>query len=190
MTKFIEQYNPNWKTAFGNIKHIIETALGELTLQTNIQHIGSTSIPGLPAKPILDIDIVINNKDLLQEITVRLEKIGYKQKGEQGISGRFAFRQTSDFVPLTAVMKKWQSHHLYVCYADSLALKNHLLFRDTLRNDKELVEKYAELKKSLTGGLKIKREEYTAKKTDFVISVLATAGLTEIELQDIAKANT
>ena len=190
MTKFIEPYNSNWKTEFENIKQFIETELGDLTMQTDIQHIGSTSIPGLFAKPILDIDIIIRNKALLPTITVRLEKIGYKYKGEQGISGRFAFRQTSDFVPFNVRNNKWQSHHLYVCYSDSLALKNHIIFRDILRNDKDLVERYSELKKSLTDSLKITREEYAIRKTDFIISVLAMAGFTETELEDITNENT
>ncbi len=189
MTKFIEPYNPNWKTEFENIKQIIQTELNDLSLQIDIQHVGSTSIPGLLAKPILDIDIIIDNKDLLKDIALRLEKIGYKSEGEQGISGRFAFRQTSNFTPLTATKNKWQSHHLYVCYSESLALKNHLLFGDTLIKDKDLLEKYSELKKSLTDNLKTTREEYTTKKTDFIISVLTIAGLDEKELVEITNAN-
>lgn len=186
---FLEPYNSNWKTEFEYIKQTIETEFSDLGQQMDIQHVGSTSIPGLFAKPVLDIDIIINDKDLLQNITTRLEKIGYKAKGDLGISGRFAFRQTSDFTPLTTTKKKWQSHHLYVCYADSLALKNHLLFRDTLKTNQDLIEKYAELKKSLTKNCRITREEYTTGKTGFIISVLALATLSEEELNDISKAN-
>ncbi|MEO6219942.1 MAG: GrpB family protein [Ginsengibacter sp.] len=189
MSRFIEPYNPIWKIEFENIKQVIETGLSDLSLQSDIQHVGSTSIPGLFAKPILDIDIIINKKNLIRDITLRLEKIGYKTKGVQGISGRFAFRQKSLFTPLTATKEKWQSHHLYVCYSDSLALKNHILFRDTLRKDKDLLEKYSELKKYLTYNLKITREEYTTKKTGFIISVLTKAGLNEKELAEIANAN-
>ena len=95
MTKFVEPYNPNWKSAFECLKQFIGTALSDLALDIDIQHIGSTSIPGLFSKPILDIDIIIENKDLLPTIIFMLEKIGYKHKGDQGIPGRFAFRQTS-----------------------------------------------------------------------------------------------
>ncbi|MDZ4794349.1 MAG: GrpB family protein [Bacteroidota bacterium] len=190
MKEFIELYNPEWKTEFESIKQIIQSELNDLSSEIEIEHVGSTSIPGLLAKPILDIDIIIKNKALLKSISLRLEKIGYKSKGEQGISGRFAFRQTSDFMPLTETKKKKQSHHLYVCYADSLALKNHLLFREILRNDKGLIESYSELKKSLTDNLKITREEYTTKKTNFIISVLTKAGLNEKELTEIANDNT
>ncbi len=187
MSKFIEPYNPNWKIEFEKIAGVLKTELNGLKI--DIQHIGSTSIPGLFAKPILDIDIIIHQKDLFNDIKVKLERIGYKSKGEQGIAGRFAFRQISDFTPVTASKYKWQSHHLYVCYPDSLALKNHLLFRDALRKNKDVVAKYSQLKKSLTENLSITREEYTMLKTDFIISVLMTLGLDKAELNEIINAN-
>lgn len=189
MIKFIEPYNPNWKTTFERIRQVIEAELTDLSPQFDIQHVGSTSIEGLYAKPILDIDIIIENNGLLKDISSRLEKIGYNSKGEQGIPGRFAFRQSSGFVPFTNERQPWQSHHLYVCYADSLALKNHILFRDALKSDKKLLKRYSELKKSLTDNLKITREEYSLKKTDFIISVLASAGLDERELEEITNTN-
>jgi len=190
MSKFIQPYNPNWKIEFERIRAVIENELGDLRVHTNIQHVGSTSVPGLFAKPILDIDIIIEDKNLLNKISNLLTKIGYKSIGEQGINGRFAFIQNSEITPITAGKNKWQSHHLYVCYADSLALKNHILFRDLLRKDKNLSEKYSEFKKSLTDNLKITREEYTTGKTDFIISVLARAGFDEKEIEEITKANT
>jgi GrpB-like predicted nucleotidyltransferase (UPF0157 family) len=189
MTKFIEPHNPNWKTEFKNIKQVIAAELNDIIPQIDIQHVGSTSIEGLFAKPILDIDIIIVDKTLLNNITSRLEKIGYNSKGEQGIPGRFAYRQKTEYTPMTNNNRKWQSHHLYVCYADSLALKNHILFRDILNNNEELKEEYSELKKSLTENFAITREEYTSRKTDFIVSVLATAGLDEKSLWEITNVN-
>ncbi|KXK40191.1 MAG: Glutamate-rich protein grpB [Bacteroidetes bacterium OLB9] len=190
MTKFIEPYNPSWKTEFENIKQAIATELYDIIPQVDIQHVGSTSIQGLIAKPILDIDLIITDKSLLNIITLRLEKIGYNSIGEQGIPGRFAFKQKSELTPLTTIYRKWQSHHLYVCYADSLALKNHLLFRDFLKSNEEIKEKYSELKLALTDNLAITREEYTSKKTEFIVSVLEMAGLDEESLQQITSVNT
>lgn len=189
MTKLIEPYNPNWKTEFKNIKQVIATELSDIIPQVDIQHVGSTSIQGLFAKPILDLDIIITDKASLNGITLRLEKIGYSSKGEQGIPGRFAFRQISELSPLTPTNRKWQSHHLYVCYADSLALKNHLLFRDILKSNEDLKNEYSKLKKSLTDNPGITREEYTSRKTEFIISVLTTAGLDEKSLQEITDTN-
>lgn len=187
MIKSIEPYNPNWEIEYNNIREIIQSALKSLNV--DIQHVGSTSIPGVFAKPILDIDIIIQDKSLLQEITSRLERIGYMSKGEQGISGRFAFRQISEFAPLSNSKEKWQPHHLYICYKDSLALKNHLRFRDALRNSSDLAESYSQLKKTLAKDQSISREQYTMHKTHFILSVLAAHGFSKGELKEINDAN-
>jgi GrpB-like predicted nucleotidyltransferase (UPF0157 family) len=188
MTNFTEPYNPDWKTAFENLKEILYTGLKDFDI--DIQHVGSTSVSGLCAKPILDIDIIAGNKLQLNGISAGLQKMGYINKGEQGIPGRFAFRQSSYLTPATEECIKHQAHHLYVCFSDSLALKNHLLFRDSLLKDKELVRRYAQLKMDLINEKGITREEYTRRKTEFIIAVLSLSGLTEKELSEIKNANT
>jgi len=187
MTNFITAYDPEWKAEFEKIKHILRTALKDLEI--DIQHVGSTSIPGLYAKPILDIDIIIKDKIQLSDISIKLQRLGYKNKGEQGISGRFAFRQSSELTPLTVTSEKWQAHHLYVCFSDSLALKNHILFRDILMQDGNLTNKYSQLKINLAKEEGMTREIYTKKKTDFILAVLALNGLDEKELNEIKNAN-
>ena len=187
MTNFIKPYNPDWITEFEALKNYLITGLKDFDI--DIQHIGSTSIPGLCAKPIIDIDIILKQKIQLGDISAKLEKLGYKNKGEQGISGRHAFRQTSGLTPSTADRKKWQEHHLYVCYPESLALKNHLLFRDVLIQNKDLVNEYAQLKINLTKEKDMTREKYTMQKTHFILSVLALNGLDEKELNEIKAAN-
>ncbi len=134
MTNFIETYKEEWKIEFESLKKCLCRILDGF--QIDIQHVGSTAIPELFAKPILDIDIIIENKTHLDDISAKLEEVGYKSRGEQGVSGRFAFRQTSELTPEFNNSKKWQEHHLYVCFSDSLALKNHLLFRKALLKDK------------------------------------------------------
>ena len=187
MTNFIVPHKEEWKFEFDKLKNFIESLLNRF--QVDIQHVGSTAIPELFAKPILDIDIIIINKKNIDDISAKLEKVGYKNKGEQGISGRFTFRQTSDLTPLTGDTKKWQEHHLYVCYSDSLALKNHILFRDALLNDKKLVTEYSKLKTRLVAEKGMTREKYTVQKTEFIISVLTSLGLDKIELSEIKNAN-
>lgn len=189
MATLLEPYNPQWKTEFESIQQVLATELGDLNQHVTIEHIGSTSLPGLFAKPVLDIDIIMENKSLLQKIESVLIKLGYHSRGEQGIPGRFAFRQKSDQVPLTESKKTWKAHHLYVCYADSLALKNHLLLRDALRKDEVLLQQYSDLKKTLIQNITITREEYTIRKTDFILSVLRKAGLSEKEREEIAMSN-
>jgi GrpB-like predicted nucleotidyltransferase (UPF0157 family) len=187
MINLIEPYDPDWKTGFEKIKIVLETELKNIDI--DIQHVGSTSIPGLCAKPILDIDIIIDKQTLLDDVSTRLAKIGYLNKGEQGITGRFAFRQISAFTPETAIQQKWLAHHLYVCFSDSLALKNHLLFRNALLQNRELVERYSALKMDLVKEKGMTREEYTKRKTEFIISVLTSLGLEPNDLNEIIKAN-
>jgi GrpB-like predicted nucleotidyltransferase (UPF0157 family) len=187
MIDLVQPYNPEWKKEFEHLKQNLEALLSGL--DTDIQHVGSTSVPGLVAKPILDIDIIIQDKTLLDDITALLERAGYRNRGEQGIPGRFAFRQTDHFTPLTKTSKNWLTHHLYVCFSQSLALKNHLVFRDALLRDRELVDKYSQLKKALCEDHGMTREMYTKRKTDFIISVLTELGLDAKELNDIKDAN-
>ncbi|RIW15770.1 GrpB family protein [Algoriphagus lacus] len=187
MLNFLEPYQAEWLTEFEQLKKALLQVLEEYEI--DVQHVGSTAIPNLFAKPILDIDVILENKSLIGEITSKLELIGYKSRGEQGIPGRFAFRQESKKTPNIGKSKIWQEHHLYVCYSDSLALKNHLLFRDALLKNQKLVQEYSQLKLKLTKEPGMTREDYTRKKTDFILSVLSSFGLDETELNEIKRAN-
>ena len=126
----IELYNQDWKPWFDQLKQALSAVL--MGIQVDIQHVGSTAIPDLPAKPILDIDIIIKDYSLLSGISHQLEEVGYLNRGDQGIPGRYAFRQRSLQVPAGRDQREWPEHHLYVCLDGCLALKNHLLFRDAL----------------------------------------------------------
>lgn len=182
-----ESYNPAWAEGFSKLKQKLETILGDYAV--DIQHVGSTSIPGLPAKPILDIDIILKDQTQLSAISSKLEKAGYLNRGDQGIPGRFAFRQQSIYTPDGPERTKWMEHHLYVCFTDSLALKNHLLFRDALLADNALCIQYATLKERLTGLKGISRDQYTREKTEFILEVLRKQGMTTVELSAIRAAN-
>lgn len=187
MSILLQPYNPQWPVNFEQIRTVLIARLEGFEI--DIQHIGSTAIPDLIAKPILDIDIIIHEKALLPTISSQLESIGYLSRGELGIEGRFAFRQSTHYTPMTNPKHKWLEHHLYVCYSDSLALKNHLLFRNALLHNKALVAAYAHLKTSLSKDPSITREQYTSRKTDFILSVLAKTEMEEGSLQAIKKAN-
>lgn len=184
---FLKPHQADWKKEFNILKSRFLDALQNYNV--DIQHVGSTAVPGLIAKPILDIDIIIKDGNLLAVITKELEKLGYTNQGELGIKGRFNFKQNSEYSPITEERIKWTDHHLYVCFSDSLALKNHLLFRDALLNDAKLVKAYGALKNNLVNEDGITREEYTKRKTDFIIETLGKLGLDESELEEIRKAN-
>jgi GrpB-like predicted nucleotidyltransferase (UPF0157 family) len=182
----LEPHQPKWKMEFNALQNLLQESLHGY--EVDIQHVGSTSIPGLPAKPILDIDIIIAEAKILPQITERLQKLGYTCKGEQGIAGRFAFRQSTYCTPQVRGHPVWMAHHLYVCYSHSLALKNHLVFRDALLRNAALVQEYATLKQVLTAADR-DRGKYTRAKTDFILQVLAANGFTHAELEEIAIAN-
>lgn len=187
MLLLLEHYNPQWKTNFEQLQQILLQLLDGLPV--TIEHVGSTSIPGMYAKPILDIDIILHQKEFLTTVSTRLEQAGYRSKGEQGIAERFAFAQTDKFTPATGFNEPWQEHHLYVCFSGSLALKNHLFFRNTLLQQPERASQYAQLKKQLATEPGMTRQRYNHRKTEFILSVLALNGFTKEELLEIKKAN-
>ena len=129
-------YDEKWKLRFEEIAGELRAALGELAL--SIEHVGSTSVPGLAAKPIIDIDVVIEDESKLQAVIGALAKIGYQYEGNLGIPGREAF----GYEGKTHLME----HHLYVCPKDSPELRRHLSFRDYLRGHPEAVLEYSRIK--------------------------------------------
>lgn len=187
MRSLVQPYRQEWQAEFVHLKNVLTLALQGFAV--DIQHIGSTAIPGLVAKPILDVDIIIPDKALLEPIDRMLQQLGYKSRGEQGIPGRFAFRQSGPTTPRTAEGRQWLEHHLYICFADSLALKNHIRFRDALLQDKKLADAYANLKLNLVSQTGMTRERYNALKTEFILSVLKTLGLSQTELTNIQEVN-
>ena len=129
-------YDEKWKFRFEEIAGELRAALGALAL--SIEHVGSTSVPGLAAKPIIDIDVVIEDESKLKAVIGALEKIGYQYEGNLGIPGREAF----GYEGKTHLME----HHLYVCPANSPELRRHLSFRDYLRGHPEAVKEYSRIK--------------------------------------------
>ena len=139
----IEEYNVQWPKQFEIIKDVLEKSLKSYV---RIEHVGSTSIKGMFAKPIIDIDIEINNKNDLLQIKTELEDIGYVYCGDQGIPGREAFKR--DRKNKLGALDTIQ-HHLYVCASDNLEFRKHILFRDYLRNHKEAVDQYNSIKNDI-----------------------------------------
>ncbi len=161
----IAPYDTQWAEAFQTIKLVISEALTNLIIE--IEHVGSTSIQGLGAKPILDIDVVIANDDLLPEVITELEKIGYFHQEKWSFEGREAFGRKDSFTPWDGAGTRWMQHHLYVCNQDSEELARHLAFRDYLRNNPEAVTEYESIKRNLSRTVS-DRKSYTLGKEEFV----------------------
>jgi GrpB-like predicted nucleotidyltransferase (UPF0157 family) len=182
----IVPYHEKWEVEFRLLKKHLAENLHDFKIE--IEHVGSTAINGLWAKPILDVDIIICEKNRLPEISQVLQNLGYIAKGEQGVSGRYAFRQSKKTSSIFG-NKMEMKHHLYVCFADSTALKNHLLFRDTLKKSPALVDEYTQLKQNILENKHLDRYTYARLKTAFIISVLEKGGLSEEEIQEIRASN-
>lgn len=119
----IEEYSEEWPKAFNKIEMIISNKLNSLALR--IEHVGSTSVPSLSAKPIIDIDIVIESMNYLPKVIKKLEELGYLYEGDLGIRNREAFARKDVYVPYTSEGNEKHEHHLYVCNKESEELKRH-----------------------------------------------------------------
>lgn len=168
----LDPYNPKWEEDFKLIKVTLNEAL--LGCSFTIEHVGSTAVPELVAKPIIDVDVVYYSPTNFNEIRSRLEQIGYYHNGNQGIVGREVFKrkELSKHKVLDHI-----SHHLYVCSENSEELQKHILFRDYLRKNPRSREQYAKMK------LKIATEANQQKKR---YAILKTIQLTKF-IHDIVK---
>ncbi len=159
----IVPYSDEWPATFETLKARVEDALGAPLRR--IEHVGSTSVPGLPAKPIIDIDVVIGRDDQLDEVIEGLAAIGYAFEGDKGVNGRYAFKPPSDS----------PEHHLYVCAEGSPELRRHILFRDYLRRHPEAAAAYGRLKHRLASRNPLDRVWYSDAKSDWIERALRLA---------------
>jgi GrpB-like predicted nucleotidyltransferase (UPF0157 family) len=158
-TVVMADYDPSWPEVFEKLRERIAAALGPLVLA--IEHVGSTSVPNMCAKPIIDLDVIVRREDVAAAIAA-VEALGYRHEGDLGVEGREAFRWTAEF----------PEHHLYMCPEGSPAFERHVLFRDYLRTHPEKAREYAELKKRLAQQFHDDRSRYQAAKADFVDSLI------------------
>ncbi|MBT1704387.1 GrpB family protein [Chryseosolibacter indicus] len=184
----IAQYSEQWPATFLQLRSVYETRLSGL--MEGIEHVGSTSVPGLKAKPIIDIDIIASDENKLKKITSVLEKLGYQHLGDLGIEGREAFKRISVSVPLDGSGREWPEHNLYVCLQGSLSLLNHIRFRDYLRSHPAQAHAYGELKEKLASKFSEDINGYVEGKTSFIVEILKQFGFDADSLALIRSQNT
>ena len=160
-------YDPEWKNGFEKIKQEIVNAIGGLIV--DIEHVGSTSVEGLSAKPIIDIDVVISDYSVFDSIVSKLSAIGYTHEGDLGIKDREVFKY-SDKPHLL-------KHHLYVCPQNSKELLRHITFRDYLRNNPEAVKKYSEVKENGAKLFPDNMDKYIEYKSPCIEEMYLLCGL-------------
>ena len=171
----IQPYNPNWKIQFETIQKIIATTLDGLIL--GIEHVGSTAVPDLAAKAIIDMDIVYEKDAIFPQLCERLATLGYYHNGDQGVPQREAFKRKKGIVS-NAILDTIP-HHLYACPKNSPELKRHLLFRNFLRSHEWVRTEYTAIKMDIAARTQQDKAAYSLLKesvaTPFIEKVLALA---------------
>ena len=184
----VVDYDYNWAKVFEELKAIYKKEIRDDAI--SIEHVGSTSVVGLKAKPKLDIDIVVADDDIKkQKVIAALEKLGYLHVGDLGIAGREAFKRESNQTPNDGSQKEWMEHNLYVCKENNTGLKNHLTLRDYLRENPDAAREYGALKQKLADLYPYDIDAYIDGKTDFILNILNKVGMMNSELSEIEKAN-
>ena len=180
-TIVVVPYNPNWKNEFERIKSELMSVLAGGVI--SIEHVGSTSVPGLHAKPIIDIDIVIDCENF-KNVKTQLAKIGYFHEGNLGVDGREAFKYKERLVDgADDHLRQYQDkshlmeHHLYVCDKNADELKRHLTLRDFLRNNDEYCRKYSEIKIEMAKKHPHDIDSYILGKEPVVLEIYEKCGL-------------
>jgi GrpB-like predicted nucleotidyltransferase (UPF0157 family) len=173
----VHAYDPEWPLAFERIREQVWPAVQIAAM--SMEHVGSTSVPGLSAKPVIDACIVVASRRDIPHVVKRLAAIGYEHRGDLGVPDREAFRQPAGL----------PKHHLYASPRGSLNLKNQLGLRDYLRAHPDAAREYGELKEKLARQLPDDIDSYIAGKTDFILGILRQVGLTSEELAAIRGIN-
>ena len=161
-------YDSRWAVEFLQIKSELEAALVELAI--GIEHVGSTSVVGMSAKPCIDIDVVIADYSVFDEAVRRLAEIGYVHEGDLGVAGREAFDYSGK--------EHLRKHHLYVCPKDSEELRRHLTFRDYLRSHPEAAERYSRVKEEAAELFPYDIEKYIEYKSPCIEEIYKICNLT------------
>jgi GrpB-like predicted nucleotidyltransferase (UPF0157 family) len=160
----LSPYDSEWPVFFESERQRIQQAIGRFVLA--IEHVGSTSIAGLSAKPIIDMAIALRDYEDGLQCVEPLAELGYLYKGEHGIAGRHYFRTNDELVKV----------HIHMVEMSHPAWRDQSAFRDFLRCHPDATREYAALKQSLAATCGADREKYTEAKSEFVEDILRKAG--------------
>ncbi|MCW4052242.1 MAG: GrpB family protein [Candidatus Bathyarchaeota archaeon] len=163
----IVDYDPQWPIIYEEEKRRILEVVGDIIAR--IEHVGSTAVPNLGAKPIIDIMVAVDKLEDAEKCIEPLQRIRHEYQPEQEAETpeRRFFRKGNP--------PKEQHYHLHMVNLTSDFWKRHLLFRDCLRTHPKTAQEYYKLKKRLAGKYGLDREGYTKAKTSFIEAVLAEA---------------
>ncbi|WP_100011235.1 GrpB family protein [Lentibacillus sediminis] len=155
----VTSYNINWPAMFKEEANKLHSIFGSETIE--IHHIGSTSVNGLKAKPVIDMMPVVKNISRVDDFNTAMMGIGYEPLGENGISGRRYFRKGGDD----------RTHHVHVFELGSGDIERHLAFRDYLGTHPDALQSYGDLKEELARSFPDDMESYIKGKEPFVLEI-------------------
>jgi GrpB-like predicted nucleotidyltransferase (UPF0157 family) len=170
-------YDPAWPATFETLRNELARALATVPVVA-IEHVGSTSVPGLAAKPVIDIDVIVAPGDVARA-SAALAAVGYEPLGEMGVPDREAFRAPADGV----------ARNVYVTVDGCLSLRNHLALRAVLRANPALRDEYGELKLALAEEDLESIDEYVVRKSAVVQRILEAGGLSGADRAEIDSIN-
>jgi len=174
MQVIVADYNPSWPEQYQHEAGIIGNIIGSKLIE--IHHIGSTSIPDMQAKPIIDIMPVVENLSYIDLLTDSMQRNGYEALGEYGIPGRRYFRKRSKTVDVNA-------HIFSPDNKDDII--RHLAFRDYLVAHKKIADEYGNLKSDLAQKYPDDIESYMDGKNSFVKKTEKKAIIWYVNRRDI-----
>lgn len=160
----IEEYTPNWALQFTEEQKIIKNIMGDAAIA--IEHIGSTSVERLSAKPILDMMIGIRTLNDIDMFIEPLKAIGYEHVLHEKFPNRRFFRKG---------LWRAGTHHLHIYQYGSDEWNHNLLFRDYLRNHPNVRQQYEQLKKELANKHRFDKVAYTNAKAPFILDIIKKA---------------
>ncbi|CAI2030084.1 TPA: GrpB family protein [Serratia fonticola] len=152
----IVAYDEQWPDLFETESSLLQLALGKVI--SRIHHVGSTSVPGLAAKPVIDILLEVVSLNALDSLNAAMERAGYTARGENGIPNRRYFTKGGD----------QRSHQVHAFALGDAQIVKHLAFRDYLIKNMKAAEQYAEVKRAALLASENDNHRYSAFKTDFI----------------------
>lgn len=156
-------YDPRWPGLFKQLRDRVDAALAGVAHVT--EHVGSTAVPGLDAKPIIDLDVVVPDDATVAAAVKALAAAGWQHQGDLGITGREAFQPPADAI----------YHHLYAVVAGSRPHRDHIDLRDFLRTHPVQAARYSSLKHQLAVVLETDRSAYSDDKAEMITDLLRQA---------------
>ena len=159
----VVDWSPSWAEQYDEVAAVLRAALADVT-SARVEHVGSTSVPGLATKPILDIDVIVEARDVPTAVAA-LESVGYVHRGDLGVVGRVAFHAPGP-----------PRRNVYVCAAGTANVRNHLAVRDVLRTRGDLRDAYADVKRALAADPEMDIDTYIAGKSAVLQQVLEASG--------------